>query len=281
MLNLTSYLTDLSFHTFKYWFVPVTITTFNVYDTSSKIRLFSMTSEELTNLSEDDPIHADWVRYTRRPEYCVVATNMEEDAVACYEKTLIGCILLRSKQVDEFFTLDPDDKISSAHRAIDWLRTSDFYTAPASTRYHDCCNSGLLLHSLRVADRIRELCNVDSFSSVPIASAVLVSLLHDWCKIGLYESYLRNVKDDNGKWVQKSDYRYREKSLTCFGHGVSSMFLAQKFFRLSLDEAIAIRWHMGYCRVVDSEMNELQQANETYPLVHMLQFADQLSITQY
>ena len=59
------------------------------------------------------------------------------------------------------------------------------------------------------------------------------------------------------------------------------MFLASKCFKLSVSESLAIRWHMGFCRVADSDMNELQLANETHPLVHLLQFADQLAIVQY
>lgn len=45
--------------------------------------------------------------------------------------------------------------------------------------------------------------------------------------------------------------------------------------------ALAIRWHMGRWNVVDSEVNDLQTANENYPMVHMIQFADQLSIVNY
>ena len=65
------------------------------------------------------------------------------------------------------------------------------------------------------------------------------------------------------------------------GHGVSSMFLINKFFHLSLEEASAIRWHMGSYRTSDAEFDELQTCNENFMLVHLLQFADQLSLVKY
>ena len=69
--------------------------------------------------------------------------------------------------------------------------------------------------------------------------------------------------------------------MSCLGHGVSSMFLASRFFKLSVEEAAAIRWHMGDYNVADNEMNDLHQANETYPMVQLLQFADRLSRVKY
>lgn len=65
------------------------------------------------------------------------------------------------------------------------------------------------------------------------------------------------------------------------GHGVSSMFLINKFFRLNIEEASAIRWHMGAYRTDDNEFNELQSSNENFMLVHLIQFADQLSLVKY
>ena len=163
----------------------------------------------------------------------------------------------------------------------DWLTKSGFYTGPASTKYHEAYEGGLCEHSIRVVENIIQLHRLPQFESVELESAVLVALVHDWCKIGLYESYLKNVKDDNGNWVKETAFKLSDNLTSAFGHGVSSMYLAGKWFNLSEAEALAIRWHMGSWRVVDSEFNELQYANENYPLVHMLQFADQLAIVKY
>ena len=163
----------------------------------------------------------------------------------------------------------------------DWLSNAGFYTSPASTKYHEAYKGGLCHHSLKVAQNMIMLHKLEAFATVDLASAVLVALVHDWCKIGFYESYEKNVKDEYGNWVKQLAYKYTDEPTMPLGHGVSSMFLAGKWFQLTAEEALAIRWHMGAWRVVDSECNELQAANEKYPLVHMLQFADQLSITQY
>lgn len=198
--------------------------------------------------------------------------------VTYYNSLLTNCIVARYSDITPG---DTDKYILRANRCTEWLATTDFYAAPASTRYHESEPGGLLKHTLKVVARIKDLLKCDVFKDVSVHSAVLVALVHDWCKIGLYESYNRNIKDSNGNWTQVMEFKYKELLLTCFGHGVSSMFLIQRFVNLSVEEALAIRWHMGAWRVVDSEMNELQQSNETYPLVHLLQFADQLSIVSY
>ena len=299
MLNLTNYLEGCKFYDFKYWFVYNGDGSYSTVDISSgKVVGFMFVrdssgyseyvrTEESGDISNDEAIMNNWNMFKLRPEYLVgniLPVEMGEDEL--YDKLLIGCIMLKYARGTNYESYsnsdyDPDTCTRNVHAAINWLRTTDFYTAPASSRYHDKHSGGLVTHSLNVVRRIVELSVNPKFRSVNIEDAIFVALIHDWCKIGLYESYMRNVKDESGKWVQRAEFKYRDKSLTCFGHGVSSMFLAQKFFRLSLSEAVAIRWHMGFCRVADSDMDELQQANETYPLVHMLQFADQLSIVEY
>lgn len=165
---------------------------------------------------------------------------------------------------------------------IDWLHSTDFYVAPASTIYHHHFQGGLLQHSLDVVRCMIDLKRCDKFKKVSVYDMILVALVHDWCKIGLYESFMKNVKDEvTGTWKQEIAYKHRSNPLMCLGHGVSSMYLIQKFVNISLEEALAIRWHMGEYNVADNEMNDLHQANEAYPLVQMLQFADRMSITKF
>lgn len=301
MIDLTSYLYGIQYSTFKYWFVRNSINTFSVERLSDNAIVgrvfidskFGPVVDVLPEFNGEDggdiirkEIEKYFSRYTRRPEFtvgCLTLLNNNESNIDSYERVLIGCILVRSRRMNKNKSFDPDDSVGQAHRAIEWLRTTDFYSAPASTRFHESFNGGLLQHTLNVAIMASQISWLPKFhdAGVNLDEAVLCCLVHDWCKIGFYESYMRNVKDDSGKWVQKSEFKSRDKSLTSLGHGVSSMFLAQKFFRLSTEECLAIRWHMGPWRVVDSEMNELQQSNETYPLVHLVQFSDQLSIVNY
>ena len=194
-----------------------------------------------------------------------------------YEMKLAGCFLVKSARLG----LDPDKYLKPLLACADWLETTDFYNAPGSAQYHDSQPTGLVLHSFNVLNRTISLLTLPEFQSVHLESAVLVALCHDWCKIGMYESFMRNVKNElTGKWEQVPSYRHNPKGVP-LGHGTASMFLASKFFRLSTEESVAIRWHMGAWYVCDSERNELQKSNESFPLVHLIQFADQLSITDY
>lgn len=164
---------------------------------------------------------------------------------------------------------------------IDWLRSTDFYRAPASSVYHESFAGGLVTHHLKVYNEICELIKIPKFSSVDITSAALVALTHDWCKIYTYTSYKRNVKNDQtGQWEQVDSFKRDFKGLT-LGHGATSMFLASRFFQLSAHEALAIRWHMGEYNVCEGEMNELHNGNAKVPLCYLIQFADRLACVNY
>lgn len=220
--------------------------------------------------------------YKSRPEYRVYTTQNldysypQSTLVQEYETKLSGCAMIRARRNG----FDPDEALNKLADCLTWLRNGDFYIAPASTRFHDSQPSGLLKHSLDVADKVLALCDVDSFKSVLVDEAVLCALVHDWCKIGLYEPYQRNVKNERGQWVQVQAYN-RGTSKYPLGHGEASMWLASKFFKLSLEECLAIRYHMGRWNISQDSLSELQIANESYPMVHMLQFADQLAIVKY
>ena len=164
---------------------------------------------------------------------------------------------------------------------INWVESTTFYEDPASTIYHEAWPSGLLYHTLRVYNKMCELADIPTFSSIDRASASLVCLCHDWCKIGLYEKYKRNVKNEStGVWEKVDSYK-RGNFPHPLGHGVASAYMAMKMFRLTEEEFAAIRWHMSMFNVSSNEINEYQQACEDYPLVHLVQFADQLSIVNY
>ena len=173
-----------------------------------------------------------------------------------------------------------------ANRMIEWLRTkTDFYTAPASTQYHDSFDGGLVYHSLQVYNQVLDLITIPKFQTVNIASAVFVALTHDWCKVNSYETYYKNVKDDNGNWIQEKAYRTIKNTISA-GHGPQSLidvmlFCNTSYSALSEDEMMAIRWHMYTYDVTSYDLRPLNNCNEAIPLVHLLQFADQLAITNY
>lgn len=124
-----------------------------------------------------------------------------------------------------------------AQQLLDWLATTDFYTAPASTRFHGACECGLVMHSINVYNVLMsrfytEEDNKESFT--------LVSLLHDLCKANYYKSGFRNVKNDaTGQWEKVPSYSVQDAFP--FGHGEKSVYLIERFIRLKPVEAIAIR----------------------------------------
>ena len=155
------------------------------------------------------------------------------------------------------------------------LNGSDFFTAPASTRFHGAYEGGLLEHSLNVYDclcdilarpRMKELYGVE-YSEESIAIA---SLLHDLCKVNFYKTSFRNVKDETGKWVSAPYYTI-EDTLP-YGHGEKSVYIVSAYMRLTRDEAFAIRYHMGFSTT--DEANNVGRALEMFPLAFATCCAD-------
>jgi hypothetical protein len=164
-----------------------------------------------------------------------------------------------------------------ASALLDYLCSehSDFFTAPASTRYHGAYEGGLLEHSLNVYDclcdqlsreRVKEQYGI-SYSEESIA---IVALLHDLCKVNFYKVSMRNVKDETGHWVSAPYYTI-EDSLP-YGHGEKSVYIISGYMRLTRDEAFAIRYHMGFSGPEDA--NQIGRALEMFPLASFLFMAD-------
>ena len=166
-------------------------------------------------------------------------------------------------------------KREGADKLLDFLLKSDFFTAPASTRYHGACEGGLLAHSLNVYDclmdilsrpRMKELYGVE-YSEESIAIA---ALMHDICKVNFYKTSFRNAKDETGKWVSVPYYTIEDN--LPYGHGEKSVYIVSGFMRLTRDEAFAIRYHMGFSGTEDP--GNVGRALEMFPLAYALCCAD-------
>ena len=127
----------------------------------------------------------------------------------------------------------------SIDNLLDFLDRTDFYTAPASTKFHNSFEGGLLKHSLNVYDALKDLTK-GAWSDDTIA---IVALLHDICKVNQYKVDYRNKKNDEGIWV-KEPY-YTTDDLMPLGHGEKSVMIISEFIKLTKEELYAIRWHMG------------------------------------
>lgn len=135
-----------------------------------------------------------------------------------------------------------NEKISrqGASDLLKWISSTDFFVAPASTKFHGSKKSGLVEHSVKVYEVLRsKFFDPDDDEE----SFAIAALLHDLCKINLYKIAYRNVKNESGVW-EKSPYYTSEDSFP-YGHGEKSVFLIERFMRLKPAEAVAIRWHMG------------------------------------
>lgn len=126
---------------------------------------------------------------------------------------------------------------------VEWLKATDFFTAPASTRYHGAFEGGLVQHSLNVYSNLKKLCKWYKCDA-SAESIAIVSLFHDFCKIGCYKTETRWRKDQNNKWEQYATYTFSE-DFPYGGHGSKSVYLVQNFMILSPEEASAINCHMG------------------------------------
>jgi len=153
---------------------------------------------------------------------------------------------------------------------LDWLIKTDFFTAPASSRYHSAYEGGLCEHSLNVYNAM-----IDTFNGgKPDESFAICALLHDLCKAEFYKTSTRNVKNETtGAWEKVPYYSIEDKFP--FGHGEKSVFLIERFMRLKVDEAIAIRWHMGgFDDAARGGSMAINAAYEKYPLAVKLHIAD-------
>jgi HD superfamily phosphohydrolase YqeK len=159
-----------------------------------------------------------------------------------------------------------------------WLEKSDFYYAPASTKFHGNYEGGLLDHSLNVYNNLVKLVQTfplpnEEFDEETLA---IVGLFHDLCKVSFYKKGSRNVKGEDGKWYAKEIYEINEK--IPLGHGEKSCILLQQFIKLNIKELLSIRWHMGgFDSATKGGDYGMSGAQDYTHLVTLLQAADMLA----
>lgn len=174
--------------------------------------------------------------------------------------------------------------------------TSNFFQDPASTRFHLSAPGGLVVHSINVYERLKWLCEVEKKHQnleSPIASdesICIVSLLHDLCKADTYTTQPKNFKnydtavvhsaptfqvkhDSHGDFIWDTKMEYVKLDKFPFGHGEKSVYLIQKFMKLTDEEALAIRYHMGSWN--SAEASDAGTVFGKYPLAFLLHVADE------
>ena len=155
---------------------------------------------------------------------------------------------------------------------MEMLEDSDFYKAPASTRFHGSEEGGLCAHSIAVGTQLAKLCEVYAPGLYSKETITIVSLFHDICKIGCYKVEMRNVKNEHGQWERVPFYKF-EEDFNFGGHGSKSVFMIMQHMKLDPEEAAAINTHMGF-----SDANNITAISEAYNnnlLAWLLHVADE------
>ena len=178
-----------------------------------------------------------------------------------------------------------------ADKLLTWLESTDFFTAPASSRHHLAYPGGLAEHSLNVYTWLDALTTSDM--GIPMMdreSVAIVALLHDVCKVRYYDPTWRNQKtydegavaaaprnlvkhDQGGDFIWETVQGYTVNEQFVYGHGEKSVYLIQKHMELTDEEAVAIRFHMGSWQ--DGEKANASAAFKNYPLAFWLHVADE------
>ena len=157
-------------------------------------------------------------------------------------------------------------KRDGAEDLLDYIYGTDFLTAPASTKYHGAYEGGLVEHSVNVFRRLSDMCGMNE-------TGAIVSLLHDICKANFYTVSYRNAKNEYGVWEKVPYYTIDDKCP--YGHGDKSVYIIMQFMKLTEEEAMAIRFHMGgFDESVKGGSYALSGAWSKYPLGVLLHCAD-------
>ncbi len=174
---------------------------------------------------------------------------------------------------EEFIDIYSENiKRDGSQKLLEWMQTTDFFTAPASTKFHGACEQGLVMHSISVYKTMMERHFVPEKDNRE--SFAICALLHDLCKAQFYKTSMRNVKnDETGQWEKKPYYMVDDAFP--YGHGEKSVFLIERFMRLKPSEAMAIRWHMGgFDEAARGGSFAISLAYEKYPIAVKLHLAD-------
>lgn len=173
---------------------------------------------------------------------------------------------------EKFLEIIKKVKREGVEELITFLEKSDFFKAPASTRFHGDYEGGLVEHSIKVYEILKHKVetNVEKID-ISEESIIIIALLHDICKTNFYKTDHRNAKNSLGVW-EKVPY-YTIDDTIPYGHGEKSVMMITEYIKLTSEEKYAIRWHMGF-----TEPKELYSAigatYKKYPIALLVHEAD-------
>ena len=175
---------------------------------------------------------------------------------------------------EEFIALLKSVNREGIDKLIAYIEKTDFFKAPASTKFHGNYEGGLLEHSLNVYHILKEKLSHKPYSEIVQVSEetiILITLLHDLCKTNYYTVDYRNKKNADGVWVKEPYYTVNDT--IPYGHGEKSVMMISKFIELNMEEMYAIRWHMGFTEPKEL-YNTISIVYEKFPLALALHEED-------
>lgn len=179
---------------------------------------------------------------------------------------------------EEFLNLLRSVKREGIDDLIRFIENTDFFTAPASTRFHGDYAGGLVEHSMKVYEILQEkVKNAPIALNIPTETLIIVPLLHDLCKANFYKIDYRNAKNALGVW-EKVPY-YTVEDTIPYGHGEKSVMMITEYMKLTSEEKYAIRWHMGFTEPKE-QYGTIGLAYTKYPLA-LLMFEADLEATYF
>ena len=215
---------------------------------------------------------------------------------------------MENNNIKRFEELVGNIKREGINELMEYIRKSDFYTAPTSTRFHLSVAGGLLQHSLNVYDALTSSLrdNKDGTYSYMVAgkevqrveqeSIVIMTLFHDICKTYFYAADTKNQKtydpekvaaaeswqvkkDNKGSFIWETIDTYTVDDKIPYGHGEKSVMMVEEYMHLKPVERFAIRWHMGFTDVSPMQQYTIGQAYKKYPIAWALHNADMQAST--
>lgn len=203
-------------------------------------------------------------------------------------------------------------------RLIDYLLNSDYFVTAGSAYRHLAVVGGLAQHSLNVYDAMdmddyldtkiivslgHDLCKIGKYKKggkacsdaqykyykslsykCSITKRNLLdsnNLLDDYRPSTTYAGLLIDWLNGNSKDfpVEPVEFTFADDPFP-FGHGEKSAYIISKFIKLTDEEALAIRWHMGAWDLAKDSRDATECYNAAvnlYPLVTKLQIADMVA----
>lgn len=153
-------------------------------------------------------------------------------------------------------------------KVIDKLVELRFFQAPASSKFHGDHDGGLFDHSCEVTKLLVDLTTANMLQWDDPDSPYIVGMYHDICKCDQYRKLVGF--DDHGRLYEFNPHT------TLKGHGDKSVMMLSTFVKLTEEEMMCIRYHMGaFCDKAD--WGYFTRAVKLFPNVLWTHVADMIA----